>query len=111
MNLEKKRCGFCYGEFELIVNKINKNPSTDNNFPKVYTDPLNELYNLNEGQQKPKIPKKPSKFALFVKENYNQIKRENPRSKHGDIMKLLGSKFATTKILTPDEVFDKLLDS
>lgn len=61
--------------------------------------------------QEPKVPKKPSKFALYVKENYHKVKRENPLSKHGEIMKLLGSQYATTKFLTPDEVFDKLLDS
>jgi len=109
--LEKKRCGYCYGEFELIVNKAKNNPSSNNNFPVVYTDPVNELYNLNDMQTKTKLPKKLSKFALFVKENYNQVKRENPSSKHGEIMKLLGSKFATTKMLTPDEIFDNLLDS
>lgn len=111
MNLEKKRCGYCYGEFELIINKINKNPSSNNNCLKVYKDPLNELYNLDNEKTKPKLPKKPSKFALFVKENYNRTKQENPLSKHGEIMKLLGSKYATTKMLTPDEVFDKLFES
>lgn len=110
LNLEKKRCGYCYGEFELITNKINKNP-VPNNFPVEYTDPLKELYKLNDVQEKPKLPKKPSKFALFVKDNYGRVKKENPLSKHGEIMKLLGSQFATTKILTPDEIFDKLLDS
>lgn len=72
---------------------------------------MKELYGLNEIQQKPKLPKKLSKFALFVKENYSRVKRENCLLKHGEIMKLLGSQFATTKILTPDEVFDKLFDS
>uniref|UniRef100_A0A2H8TPB7 Acidic repeat-containing protein n=1 Tax=Melanaphis sacchari TaxID=742174 RepID=A0A2H8TPB7_9HEMI len=111
LNLEKKRCGHCYGEFELIKNKINNNPLPNNNFPVVHEDPLKELYSLNDVQQKPKLPKKLSKFAIFVKENYSRVKRENPLSKHGEIMKLLGSQFATTKVLTPDEVFDKLFDS
>lgn len=79
--------------------------------PVVYTDPLKELYNLNDVQEKPKLPKKLSKFALFVKENYGRVKQKNPLLKHGEIMKLLGSQFAKTKILTPDEIFDKLLDS
>ncbi|XP_008186400.2 uncharacterized protein LOC100165520 [Acyrthosiphon pisum] len=111
LNLEKKRCGHCYGEFELIKNKINNNPIPNNNFPVVHEDPLKELYSLNDVQQKPKLPKKLSKFAIFVKENYSRVKRENPLSKHGEIMKLLGTQFATTKVLTPDEVFDKLFDS
>lgn len=94
----------------MIVNKTN-NTSSNNNFPVVYTDPVNELYNLNGVQKKPKLPRKPSRFALFVKENYSQVKRENPSSKHGEIMKLLGSKFTTTKILSPDEIFDSLLNN
>lgn len=111
LNLEKKRCGHCFGEFELIKNQINNNPIPNNNFPVVHEDPLKELYSLNDVQQKPKLPKKLSKFAIFVKENYGRVKRENPLSKHGEIMKLLGSQFAVTKALTPDEVFDKLFDS
>ncbi|CAH1738930.1 unnamed protein product [Aphis gossypii] len=111
LNLEKKRCGLCYGEFELIKNKINNNPIPNNNFPVVHEDPLKELYSLNDVHQKPKPPKKLSKFAIFVKENYSRVKRENPLSKHGEIMKLLGSQFATTKVLTPDEVFDNLFNS
>lgn len=114
LNLERKRCGYCFGEFELIVNKINNNPIATNNLPDVYTDPLKQLYNLNNDVQhniKPKLPKKPSKFALFVKENYSKVKQANPLSKHGEIMKILGSQYATTKILTPDEIFDRLLDS
>lgn len=109
--MEKKRCGHCFGEFELIKNQINNNPIPNNNFPVVHEDPLKELYSLNDVQQKPKLPKKLSKFAIFVKENYGRVKRENPLSKHGEIMKLLGSQFAVTKVLTPDEVFDKLFDS
>lgn len=88
---------------------MNNKPTAGNNLPIVYTDPLKELYNLNDIQEKPKIPKKQSKFALFVKENYRIVKQSNPLLKHGEIMKLLGSQFATTKILTPDEVFDELL--
>jgi len=107
--LERKRCGFCYGKFELIVNKINNNPTANNHLPIVYTDPLKEIYNLNDVQKNPRTLKKPSKFALFVKENYGREKQKNPTLKHGEIMKLLGSQFATTKILTPDEMFDNLL--
>lgn len=108
--MERKRCGYCHGEFELIVNKMNNKP-VNNKLPTVYADPLKELYNLDTDQQKTKLPRKPSKFALFVKENYNRVKRENTSIKHGEIMKILGSEYATTKILTPDEIFDKLLDS
>lgn len=87
------------------------NNAVGNKLPVVYTDPLKELYNLDTDYQKPKLPRKPSIFALFVKENYSRVKRENVLLKHGEIMKILGSEYATTKILTPDEIFNKLLDS
>lgn len=39
-----------------------------------------------------------------MNENYSRVKRENPLSKHGEIMKLLGSQFRAAKVLTPDSV-------
>lgn len=105
--MERKRCGYCYGEFELIINKVNNNSNTTSNLPFLHIDPLKELYKLEEPKSKP--PRKPSRFALFVKENYSRVKQENPLLKHGEIMKTLGSEFATTKIVTSDEIFDRLL--
>ncbi|XP_050541014.1 uncharacterized protein LOC126905399 [Daktulosphaira vitifoliae] len=111
LNLEKKRCGYCYGEFELIVNKMNKNPTVNINLQGLQTDPLKELYKIDDKPQTNKLPRKPSKFAIFVKENYGKAKRENPLLKHGEIMKILGSQFSVAKTLTPDDIFDRLLDS
>lgn len=76
LNLEKKRCGYCYGKFEVFVNSNHQN------------------------QQKKvlKTPKAPSAFALFVKENYGVVKQENSNLKHGDIMKKLGEKFTSLKV-------------
>jgi len=94
--LENKRCEHCYGEFKLIKNKIINDPIPNNNFPVAHEDPLKQLYNyhLNDVQQKPKLPKKLQKIPIFVKENYSRVKRENPLSKHGEIMKLLGSQYS-----------------
>lgn len=36
----------------------------------------------------------PSKFALFVKQNYARIKSDNDRFSHQDVMKALSSEFA-----------------
>ena len=41
-------------------------------------------------------PKTPNPFAMFVKENYKTLKK--PGVSHGDVMKILSSKFAETKI-------------
>ncbi|XP_064637751.1 germ cell nuclear acidic protein-like [Lineus longissimus] len=70
-----KVCGYCRGHFELYVNGKN-------------------------GLKKAlgSTTKTPNKFAMFVKENYGSIKSSNQKSKHKDIMKLLSSEFAKTKI-------------
>ena len=38
--------------------------------------------------------KEPSKFALYVKEEYRIAKQDNPEMNHGQIMKLLGQNFS-----------------
>ncbi|XP_066263061.1 germ cell nuclear acidic-1 protein-like [Euwallacea similis] len=76
LDLERKRCGLCYGKFEVLLNKIMKNGET-----KTVTA----------------TPKKQATgFALFVKENYALHK--DPAKKHGEIMKALGEKFSELKV-------------
>lgn len=76
LDIERKRCGYCHGKFEIFINKVNKN---------------------GEKQCAPATPKgKPTGFALFVKENYGSVKQ--PNLKHGDVMKILGQKFAAMKV-------------
>ncbi|XP_060518344.1 germ cell nuclear acidic protein-like isoform X2 [Cylas formicarius] len=78
LNIERKRCGLCYGKFEILINKTTKNGET---------------------KTVPVTPKRePSQFALFVKENYALYKE--PSRKHGDVMKILGQKFAELKVQT-----------
>lgn len=36
----------------------------------------------------------PTKFSLFVKDNYGKIKAKDPRSSHQEIMKELSKQFA-----------------
>lgn len=77
-------CGYCYGKFELLVN-----------------------YKTQKGQQKatpsipsqdpPKTPKTPGPFAVFVKKNYGSIKKSTPHLKHGDVMRILSTKFGEMK--------------
>ncbi|XP_065207217.1 germ cell nuclear acidic protein-like [Planococcus citri] len=79
LNLERKRCGYCYGKFELFINHSSKKTTVAGSSPKnVQAKPL-------------------SKFALFVKENYSKIKSENSEMKHGDVMRMLSKNFAETK--------------
>lgn len=42
--------------------------------------------------------REPSAFALYVKENYSTVKKDNGRRKHGDVMKLLGQQFSALKV-------------
>lgn len=76
MDIEKKRCGYCYGKFELLINKITKTGTVQVQTPK----------------------KEPSGFALFVKQNYNSVKKEKNNIKHADVMKILGQQFSALKI-------------
>lgn len=80
LDVQKKRCGLCYGTFEVLVNK-----------------------NLKSGTVQVKTPsrsKEPSGFALYVKENYNSIKQNRRSMKHGEVMKILGQQFSAIKIAT-----------
>lgn len=44
----------------------------------------------------------PSKFALFVKDNYGSVKKSNQKSKHGEIMRLLGAEFSNKAKINDD---------
>lgn len=75
IDIERKRCGYCYGRFEILLNKTDR-----------------------KGAVK-KVPasakKEATGFALFVKENYAKFK--TPERKHGDVMKMLGEKYKEVK--------------
>nr|SVE82430.1 EOG090X0464 [Daphnia magna] len=47
---------------------------------------------------KPKTPRTPNAFALFVKENYGVIKSSRADLPHAAVMKLLSAKFAESKL-------------
>ena len=40
-----------------------------------------------------KTPRQPSRFALYVKENYGSVKKESNLSSHKDVMQELSKKF------------------
>ena len=75
LDIEKKRCGLCYGKFELLLNKTTKTGIVQMQTPK----------------------REPSAFALYVKENYNNVKKER-NIKHAEVMKILGQQFSAIKI-------------
>ncbi|XP_077264971.1 uncharacterized protein LOC143898972 isoform X3 [Temnothorax americanus] len=76
LDIDKKRCGYCYGKFELLVNKTTKSGTV----------------------QVPTPKREPTGFALYVKQNYNSVKKEKSNLKHADVMKLLGQQFSAIKI-------------
>jgi predicted SprT family Zn-dependent metalloprotease len=78
LNLNKKRCGYCHGRFELLINKITKT----GNVQKKSTFQTKEL----------------SGFALYVKQNYQLVKQSKAAIKHGEVMKILGNQFSAIKI-------------
>lgn len=77
MNVEKKRCGHCFGKFELLINRVTKSGTT---------------------LQTPKAKKGPTGFALFVKENYGTVKKERQGVAHKEVMQILGQQFSAIKI-------------
>lgn len=78
VDTEKKRCGYCYGKFEIFINKTSKSGET---------------------KSVPVTPKKAvTGFALFVKENYAMYK--TPQLNHAQVMKLLGEKFNELRLST-----------
>lgn len=82
LNIESKRCGHCFGKFELLINKTTKS-----------------------GVKQVQTPKRePSGFALYVKQNYNSVKKEKNNMKHADVMKLLGQQFSAIKIAKKDDL-------
>ncbi|XP_015115223.1 nucleolar protein dao-5 isoform X2 [Diachasma alloeum] len=79
LDVQKKRCGYCFGRFELLLNRVTKSGTM---------------------KQIPKTPntKGPSGFALFVKENYSSVKNERHGIAHKEIMQLLGQQFSAIKL-------------
>ncbi|XP_025986841.2 uncharacterized protein LOC105195266 isoform X2 [Solenopsis invicta] len=70
LDIEKKRCGYCYGKFELLINRTTKSGTV----------------------HQVETPKRePTGFALYVKQNYNSVKKDKSNMKHAEVMKLLGN--------------------
>ena len=77
LDTKNKVCGHCRGEFELLVNK---------------TDGKGTL------SRTPHTPRAPNRFALFVKENYDSIKKSAKGISHKDVMAQLSKDFAKAKL-------------
>lgn len=75
LDIERKRCGYCMGKFEIFINKVNKKGE-------------NELKPIDTPKKQPKG------FALFVKENYYKYKNTNS----AEVMKLLSKEFNKMKV-------------
>ncbi|XP_076641471.1 uncharacterized protein LOC143352676 [Halictus rubicundus] len=88
LDVERKRCGHCYGKFELLINKTTKSGTVQVQTPK------REL----------------GGFALFVKENYNSVKKDR-NVKHAEVMKILGQQFSAIKIAKNRENIENNLDT
>jgi hypothetical protein len=77
LDVATKRCGYCYGTFELLINTRRKSGTI-----------------AQEALKK----RSPAGFARFVKENYSSVKQSRTDLKHGDVMRLLGQQFSAVKI-------------
>ncbi|KAL0269412.1 UNVERIFIED_CONTAM: hypothetical protein PYX00_007155 [Menopon gallinae] len=79
INIERKRCGYCFGVLQLFINKKKRGKGEVPEFDSTRTLPA------------------PNNFALFVKENYQNVKSTKKDAKHAEIMKILSQKYALTK--------------
>ncbi|XP_044578682.1 uncharacterized protein LOC123261206 isoform X1 [Cotesia glomerata] len=77
LDISRKRCGHCFGKFELLVNRTTRSGRVELKTPNA---------------------KQPSGFALFVKENYGSVRKECKDSNHQGVMKILGQQFSAVKI-------------
>ncbi|XP_028397689.1 acidic repeat-containing protein-like [Dendronephthya gigantea] len=68
VNLKTARCPYCFSHLELLP-RVNKDGT-------------------------PAKTRAPTKFSLFVKDNYAKIKAKGPRSSHQEIMKELSKQFS-----------------
>lgn len=82
LDIEKKRCGHCYGKFELLINKATKSGTVQMQTPR----------------------REPSGFALYVKQNYSSVKKGKTNMKHADVMKTLGQQFSALKITKKNDL-------
>ncbi|KAL4230378.1 hypothetical protein ACF0H5_010760 [Mactra antiquata] len=89
LDTTRKVCGYCRGEFELIQNSV---PTT----PRSASSSSMTPSSTNRSQST--TPRLPNKFALFVKDNYNSVKKRKQDLKHGEVMKELSKMFAESKI-------------
>lgn len=80
--MERKRCGFCLGKFELLVTAKQGGGASS----------------VTSGSDSVRSARKPTGFALFVKENYSTVKKANSKITHSEVMKVLAQKFAQVKI-------------
>lgn len=84
LDVERKRCGYCFGKFQVFVTtKMSKATGTSSD---------------QSSSTNTRTPRKPTGFALFVKENYAAIKKQN-NVPHAQVMQLLSQKFAQVKLL------------
>lgn len=77
LDIATKRCGHCYGMFELLLNTRRKSGTIAQHTLK---------------------KRSPVGFARFVKENYSSVKQSRTDLRHGDVMRLLGQQFSAVKI-------------
>jgi hypothetical protein len=78
LDVATKRCGYCYGKFELLINSRRTSGTI---------------------AQHAVSSRSPVGFARFVKENYGTLKQSRKDIKHADIMRLLGQQFSAMKIV------------
>jgi predicted SprT family Zn-dependent metalloprotease len=103
IDVNKELCGLCHGRFEIILNnkndknKIEETLDNDDRFDRI----KNDDYEFKSASSSAKVSsaienavtRTPNKFAMYVKENYNTIKKDKNLNSHKDVMQELSKNF------------------
>ena len=79
LDTDSKVCGYCRAPFQLIVNSTKSRGVASNSSTSTSSTPA--------------TPRTPNRFALFVKDNYGDVKRSGSLS-HAQVMQQLSKDFA-----------------
>ncbi|XP_039294590.1 uncharacterized protein LOC111060193 isoform X2 [Nilaparvata lugens] len=109
LDIEHKRCGYCYGKFELLVNVRETTDKDRKTGTRKRPGNDKESDTATTSTSTTRAVRAPTGFALFVKENYAKVRQENDKLAHKDVMKVLSERFAKFKVTKPVDVDDDVI--
>mgnify|MGYP001810714604 CR=1 FL=1 len=99
IDIEKEVCGICHGKFMIL--KDGEPVFSGKDFERIAFDRVDNDDEEAENEEDVvlstprKAPQQLNKFAMFVKENYNSVKKSQKLNSHKDVMQELSKQFKT----------------